>query len=261
MKRKWRTDVQKDTINIFHNGYYTNTIGKQVNIDKDSLSSSINKTRKYYKDQIIKKYNTTELPKLLEPQIFIVDDDCLEVGLHFKYIGYNPVVLNMASAIHPGGGYKNGAGAQEESIFRRTNLHLCLDAQRKKLYPIPRRGAIYTPNALIIKHSEFNNYIPTDYCYNMSFISAAAHKCHDDDIITVNGNKILNNRIEKMTKDKIDTIFELACSEGHDVIILSAFGCGAYGNPPYCIARLFKESMKKYGGHFRYVIFAIFGVF
>lgn len=48
--------------------------------------------------------------------------DCLHAGAALKKSGYNPAVLNMASSSNPGGGVINGAGAQEETLFRRTNL-------------------------------------------------------------------------------------------------------------------------------------------
>jgi uncharacterized protein (TIGR02452 family) len=196
--------------------------------------------------------------KYMETDTFIVQDDCLEVGMFFESLGYKPVVLNMANAVNPGGGYKNGESAQEESLFRRTNLHLCLDSQRTRLYPIPKRGAIYTPNAIIIKHSEFEDYRPLDTPKQICFISAAAHRCGKDDTIDIDGTKNLKEEIEILTKNKIDSIFEVAAIEHHDVLILSAFGCGAFGNPPRCIAKLFKDALNKYNTHFRYIIFAIF---
>jgi hypothetical protein len=59
----------------------------------------------------------------------VIDGDCLAVALQLKAAGYNPVVLNMANRKHPGGGWRNGAGAQEESICRRTNYHESLEAE------------------------------------------------------------------------------------------------------------------------------------
>ncbi len=36
-------------------------------------------------------------------------------------------------------------------------------------------------------------------------------------------------------------LFVTTLLKGHDAIVLSAFGCGAFGNPPEHIATLFKE--------------------
>ena len=250
-----RIKVQRDTISIFDKGWYINNKNEIINVvNNDSIES----TTKHYKDSLVDMYHNVGLMKYDETDMFIVRHDCLEVGLFFKSIGFNPVVLNMANAIHPGGGYKTGESAQEESLFRRTNLHLCLDSQRKRLYPIPKRGALYTPDATVIKHSEFDNYRLMDNVQHICFISAAAHRCGKDDVINIDETKVLTEDVEILMQNKIDSIFELAAVKHHDVIILSAFGCGVFGNPPGCIAMLFKNAINKYKKHFRYIIFAIF---
>ena len=61
---------------------------------------------------------------------------------------------------------------------------------------------------------------------------------------------------------KIKSIFEIAKDQNHDSIVLSAFGCGAFGNPPNDIALLFKEAIEKYEYlfDFKYIAFAIIGL-
>jgi len=253
-----RIKVQRDTIEIFDRRWYINAKEELVSINDADITASIKGTKRYYKDDLVKRYHNGSLMRYIENDTFIVQEDCLEVGMFFQSLGYNPVVLNMANAVNPGGGYKNGESAQEESLFRRTNLHLCLDSQRTRLYPIPKRGALYTSNAIVIKHSEFEDYRPLEKPMQVCFISAAAHRCGKDDTIDVDGTKILTEDIEILTKNKIDSIFEVAAIERHNVLILSAFGCGAFNNPPRCIAKLFKDALNKYKKHFRYIIFAIF---
>jgi uncharacterized protein (TIGR02452 family) len=56
----------------------------------------------------------------------VINADCLETSEILLKAGFNPCVLNLASRRNPGGGVLNGASAQEESIFRRSNLFLSL---------------------------------------------------------------------------------------------------------------------------------------
>jgi uncharacterized protein (TIGR02452 family) len=56
----------------------------------------------------------------------VINADCLETSHLLLKSGFNPCVLNLASRQNPGGGVLGGAGAQEENLFRRTNLFLSL---------------------------------------------------------------------------------------------------------------------------------------
>ncbi len=61
-------------------------------------------------------------------------------------------------------------------------------------------------------------------------------------------------------KEKIRTILRIAGKYNHDSLVLSAFGCGAFANPPNHVAELFKEvfSEDEFFGFFRNIVFAIF---
>jgi uncharacterized protein (TIGR02452 family) len=62
------------------------------------------------------------------------------------------------------------------------------------------------------------------------------------------------------TKEKIRTILRIAGKYSHDSLVLGAFGCGAFANPPNHIATLFKEVFleNEFSGTFKYVVFSIF---
>ncbi|CAH6421822.1 Domain of unknown function (DUF2263)-containing protein [uncultured virus] len=254
-QRQFRIKVIKDTIYNINKNSYLNTAGKKIKLPRNLIEDSIKGS---------KKYDTLDLDKNISKELlnfdckkFLVNYDCLDVGLLLKSFGYNPCVLNMASCVKAGGGYMTGAGAQEESLFRRTNLHHCLAEQNNLFYPLKNSEIIYTPNALVIKSSELFKYTPLDEYKTMSFMSSAAHKCKKADIYVENSNKYLVKHIEELTSIKIDNMFKIALINGHDSIILSAFGCGAYGNPANHMAKLFKDSISKFDKYFKFIIFAI----
>ncbi len=47
---------------------------------------------------------------------------------------------------------------------------------------------------------------------------------------------------------RINLNLEAACQSGCKVLLLPAFGCGAYGNPPQVVAELFREALRSQGG-------------
>jgi hypothetical protein len=53
----------------------------------------------------------------------------------------------------------------------------------------------------------------------------------------------------------------LAYLYGHDAVVLSAFGCGAYKNPSYAVAKIMKEVINEYDGLFEVIYIAILANF
>jgi uncharacterized protein (TIGR02452 family) len=162
----------------------------------------------------------------------------------------NPVLLNMASDKNPGGGVTWGATAQEELLCLKSNLFLSLNPSsnrflRKQLsemsggikscYTIPRRGAIYTPGVSFFRKSLSEGY---KFCSQekMSVISTAAYNFHDN-----KRKPKTADQYEEGMKAKIRTVMRVAEQNGHDVIVLGALGCGAYGNDPKIVSRYFQE--------------------
>ena len=62
-----------------------------------------------------------------------------------------------------------------------------------------------------------------------------------------------------ITRNKIRTVFRIGLTYGHDSLVLGAFGCGAFKNPPAEIARLFHEVMEEpeFKDRFRLITFSI----
>ncbi len=68
-----------------------------------------------------------------------------------------------------------------------------------------------------------------------------------------------NNDDLKIMDKKIESIFKLGIKNKYDSLVLGAFGCGSFSNPPEIVAQLFKKYTAKYGGHFHLIGFAILG--
>jgi uncharacterized protein (TIGR02452 family) len=175
-----------------------------------------------------------------------INNLCTIAAVLAAYPSYEKIlVLNMANATHVGGGWLSGAEAQEEYLFRRTDLHLTLSPN---LYPMKTREIIYSPVVQIIYDKDYNLVKPEHY---VSVASVAA-ACRPP----LKFGK-LPGHIMMDTSIKIEMLFRLAIMNRHDCLILSALGCGAFRNPPMDIAEIFMDMCEQYAGYFKCIIFAI----
>ncbi|CAF1043805.1 unnamed protein product [Rotaria sordida] len=206
----------------------------------------------------------------------VVDQDCLIIYQKLVSEGRRPLLLNMANQTNPGGGYRKGDGAQEENLFRRSNYYQSLDVEiadddaserlhcndkcelkpilkRDSFYPMDEFGAIYTTDITVFRQIEANGYaFMRSPLYNVSAIAMAAYREPK-----LKNNKTLENKFAITTKKKIENIFAIAYHHKHDCLVLSAFGCGAFKNPPSHIASIFKSVIYQYAGFFNAIYFAI----
>jgi len=122
--------IQTQTEDAVKNGKYINPGGVTVLLARKSIESSVRATRYYMSDHPWRK-SYPDTAAAFPSRVFVVNGDCVEAGLILKEFGLNPAVLVMASRSHPGGGYKKGAGAQEENICRRSSLWMNLEDPEK----------------------------------------------------------------------------------------------------------------------------------
>lgn len=122
-------------------------------------------------------------------------------------------------------------------------------------YPMPVRfGGIYVPEATVFRAGAKDDFALLDTPYYMSFVAVAAinHPEQDRD-----GN--ICEEDAALTKNKMRTMLRIGLLNGHDSIVLGAFGCGAFNNPPKHIARLFHEVIdeKEFKDKYKLIAFAI----
>jgi uncharacterized protein (TIGR02452 family) len=256
--KELRAAIFQGTITYVRESAYA-VNSRQVKIDNDCI------TTEYFRkpDRLTTQgsFNTT---------FSVINADCLEAAIVLLDCGLHPCVLNMASRQNPGGGVLNGAGAQEENLFRRTNLFVSLYqfapyaadygiARSKDSYPFDRNtGGIYSRNITVFRGSEKNGYCLLQQPYKTSFVSVPA--LNHPELVKKNGLYYIADALVEPTKEKIRTILRISGKYRHDSLVLGAFGCGAFANPPNHMAQLFKEVFceDEFNGVFKSVVFAIF---
>jgi len=196
-----------------------------------------------------------------------VNEDCIEVARKLVQDGYSPIMLNMANRHTPGGGVINGARAQEESLFRHSNLCVSLYQYEeyhagllglplgKGRYPMDRdTGGIYSGRVTFFRTSSREGDALVETPFECAVVSVAAINRPD---LTPDG--LLVDWAVVATKKKIRTMLRIGLLHGHDAIVLGAWGCGAFCNPPEHMARLFHEVLEEdeFARKYRIVRFAV----
>ena len=178
--------------------------------------------------------------------------------------GKKVAVLNYANN-HSIGGAPFFAGAQEESLCRCSTLLPCLYAMKEPFYQkhidMYKKGQmdymgnsdlIYTPDVVVFKSDFRTNPIypqmmDLDSWYRVNVITCAAPMLSNPANRPENYEDVMRARIRK--------ILDVAAKEGNEVIILGAWGCGAFQNPIAIVSKLFVECLKDY--NFPIVVFAL----
>lgn len=70
--------------------------------------------------------------------------------------------------------------------------------------------------------------------------------------------KIRNSDLYDLLVKRIEHIFQVAAVKGAEILVLGAFGCGAFCNPPMIVARAFRNVQEKYAGYFDSIEYAVF---
>lgn len=190
----------------------------------------------------------------------------VNVFLSYTHVGASLYLHSLSYSLclfaSLGGGYLSGAGAQEENLFRRTNYvqHLAdpekkFDPSREWKYRIPEFSCIYSKNVFIIRASEAEGYKFLANPVPMSFLALPAYP---NPTLTKDKKKLIP-LIAENTKRKIRCLLSAGLYYGHDSLVLSALGCGAFRNPASHMAQLFKDVLSegRFANRYKHISFAI----
>jgi len=193
------------------------------------------------------------------PTVEVVSADMLEVAGDLAQAGAQAggqeirvAVLNMANARRPGGGVRTGAGAQEENFHRRSDLGRFLEQQSAAFYPIPPHACLLSREVTIFRGAEAAGY-PVIAPFRVDVISSAApaHPALDE------RGRYRHRRDRDAMWQKVELIMEAAEQSKCQALVLSAFGCGAFANPPDVVAGLFAQALCRPWSCLERVVFCI----
>ena len=233
-----------------------------------AISEAREKTDLYYAEE----YPEYEPVRRYETEVTVTQNRSFEAVMNLKKEcpEAKVAVLNFANAFTPGGGVRDGAGAQEECLCRCSTLYPVLNTPElwEGFYEFHRDlhdsratdAVIYTEDVIIIKSDtdlpepldrkdrvktdvmtcaapelRFKAYLPAEYSVSMT--DEELYACH-----VSRGRHLLS----------------IAAAKGADTLVLGAFGCGAFRNDPVVVSAAYKSLLEEFAGVFRKIGFAVF---
>lgn len=257
---------------------------KNVEIFEDSLREIKNnlKLRQAVVDSIRGQKVYLDTDDIILPQnrnlickTVISQKRSFEAALEYAKAGKKVCVLNFASATNPGGGVTRGSTAQEECLCRCSTLYPCLNSEdmwqlfykphRKTENPLYNDDCIYTPGVTVFKtDSSFPEKMEEKDWYQVDVLTCAAPNLRKKPSNRMNPHagktdvKIQNRDLYELLVKRIEHIFKCAVANEAEVLVLGAFGCGAFCNPPVIVARAFRNVQETYAGYFETIEYAVF---
>ena len=252
-----------------------------ISVFKDSMSridsdSSLQQSvaSSIASQQFIAEGTIIALPKPLyaeSAQVIVTKNRSFEAARPYAEQGLKIAVLNFASSTNPGGGVTSGASAQEECLCRVSTLYPCLKDEsmwdlfyaphRKARNPLHNDDIIYTKDILVFKDDD---YQPLPQPFTVDVITCAAPTLREQSSNHYNpsdGDKapdITPEDLLALHERRGQQILSAAVANGAQVIILGAFGCGAFKNDPAVVAQAYANILPEYLHYFRTIEFAVY---
>lgn len=239
----------------------------------EAIRKSLEKQKIYGEDEVLENTEPVYKKKAV---VTVSDKKSFEAAL--KYRGMKVCVHNFASFTNPGGGVVNGSSAQEESLCRVSTLYPLLSDGRmmsgfyRKHKDMLRNGevtatynddAIYTPDVVVFKDDDRMQLLPEGQRMSLDVITVAAPNLRPNPSNRWNPEPSKAIAVKPMEllaihKKRAKRLFFIAKANGAEVLVLGAFGCGAFQNPPEVVARAYKEVLAEFEYDFDTVEFAVY---
>jgi uncharacterized protein (TIGR02452 family) len=187
----------------------------------------------------------------------VVNGTSLASARAFAERGAEPLVLNFASAKSPGGGFRSGARAQEESLARASALHACISKSPMYAFHQALKDAIYTswmiysPGVPVFRDDEGTLL---EEPWGCAFLTAPAPNAK----AVLERSPERADEVNDAMRSRVKRALAIAAAHRHRHLVLGAWGCGVFGNNPALVAAAFRKELDGDFAHaFDEVVFAV----
>lgn len=205
-------------------------------------------------------YETTRVVGGLASAVSVTEESTITAARRMTERYAKVGVLNFANGVSPGGGVEYGADTQEETLCRCSNLYSCLTkpelyesfyGYNNRLSPCYSNRVIYSPGVTVFKTEE-PEPVYTDHWFQVDVLSCPAPNLSGIEVRDL-------QKLEKLYRERIRNILAVAEAHGVQALVLGAFGCETYHNPPEAVAKAFLDEITKgdYKNTFREIVFAV----
>jgi len=249
------------TLQILGAGCFLAPDGRQVDIEP-ALTMAIKGTRLYTPEQ-----GSAALQRLKPAPLHLatieVTDETTQVAARRLVESESVadlVLLNFASARNPGGGFLNGAKAQEEDLCRCSGLYPCLltqggyyEANREYESANYTDHLIYSPNVPWFRTRSRDH---PDTVFLASVITAPAPNAG---VVLMRESGTLPE-VDVALRRRAGLVLAVAADNSHRTVLLGAWGCGVFRNIPALVADAFGTWLESttFAGAFDRVVFAVY---
>ena len=254
-------ETATETLQILDAGYFIAPDGRRVDI-QPALSEAVDKTRLYTPEQASSALENLN-PKPSQLPAIEVTHETTQIAARRLVESESVadlVMLNFASARNAGGGFINGAKAQEEDLCRCSGLYPCLISQHG-YYEANRKNesAIYTDHLIYSPNVPWFRTRSRDDPHTLFLASVITAPAPNAGVVLSREADALP-KIEAALRRRAGLVLAVAAGNGHRTVLLGAWGCGVFRNDPALVADAFGKWLEsdKFAGAFDRAVFAIY---
>jgi uncharacterized protein (TIGR02452 family) len=249
----------REAVAIVEAGGYVAPSGARVDLGS-AIARAVASSRDYPPELVL---GTTEPARssargVGSTRFDVVNGTSLSVARAMASRGVRPLVLNFASAKNPGGGFLNGARAQEESLARSsalypTLLESAMYARHRELRdPLYTTFVVTAQDVPVFRDDDTGELL--DEPYLASFVTSPAPNAGV--VLARDPGRLAE--VEQAMRERVRRVLDVARLEGHRALVLGAWGCGVFGNEPRFVAEAFAtELFGDFTRTFDEVVFAV----